>query len=141
MTTHYRNYKDKDIKVVQGLLYELGYPLSEPELQKNIYEIIKQRGVILVAEDGGEVVGSVCVVIDARLAEGVYAEIVSLVVSQPARGKGIGKNLVKEAELWATQKVGKMRVRANEIRSSAHAFYITQGYSQSKTQKIFIKEL
>ena len=77
--------------------------------------------------------------LDVRLAEGIYAEIVSLIVSEKARGKGIGKALIKEAEKWATKRVDKIRVRANEIRQYAHAFYINQGFKYAKTQKVFIK--
>jgi GNAT superfamily N-acetyltransferase len=78
---------------------------------------------------------------DARLAEGVYAEIVSLIVAQEARGKGIGKELLQEAESWAGKRVNKIRIRANEIRNSAHAFYKNQGYEEIKSQKIFIKKV
>jgi len=107
----------------------------------NIIEIYKKGGEIFVAEKNGEAIGSVCVLIDARLAEGVYAEIVSLIVSEKEQGKGIGKELVKKAEAWASKRVNKIRVRANEIRNSAHAFYKNQGYEEIKTQKIFIKKM
>lgn len=136
-----RTYYHDDLETIQRLMLELGYSVELTQLGKNIREIYKKGGKIFVAEIDGETVGSVCVLMDARLAEGVYAEIVSLVVSERARGKGIGKKLVKEAEAWAGKRVNKVRVRANEIRSSAHAFYKSQGYVEIKTQKIFIKKL
>lgn len=120
-------------------MLELGYSIELMELSNNICEIYKKGGEIFIAERDGESVGSVCVLMDARLAEGVYAEIVSLIVSEKARGKGVGKELVQKAEAWAMERVNKVRVRANEIRSSAHAFYRNQGYEETKTQKIFIK--
>ena len=120
---------------------ELGYSVDQSELIENIKEILKRDGAVIVAEENNEIIGSVCVLIDVRLAEGIYAEIVSLVVSKKSRGKGVGKALVKEAEKWASYRVKKIRVRANEIRFSAHAFYQNQGYNHIKSQKIFIKKL
>ena len=136
-----RKYQQEDLKTLQRLMLELGYCVTLTELRNNIREIDKKGGQLFVAEKDGEVVGSVCILMDARLAEGVYAEIVSLIVSEKERGKGIGKELVQEAEAWASQRVNKVRVRANEIRSSAHAFYQNQGYEEIKTQKIFIKKV
>ncbi|MGD9217079.1 MAG: GNAT family N-acetyltransferase, partial [Desulfobacteraceae bacterium] len=128
-------------KTIQGLMLELGYCVELTQLSINIHEIYKKGGQLFVAEKDGKVAGSVCVLMDARLAEGVYAEIVSLIVAQEARGKGIGKELLQEAESWAGKRVNKIRIRANEIRNSAHAFYKNQGYEEIKSQKIFIKKV
>lgn len=134
-----RKYQQDDLAKLQKLMMELGYSVDLPELSENIREIYNKGGEIFIAENDGEVVGSICVLIDARLAEGVYAEIVSLIVSENTRRQGIGKELAKEAETWARKHVNKIRVRANEVRSLAHAFYKSQGYEEIKTQKVFIK--
>jgi len=134
-----REYQQDDLAKLQNLMLELGYSVNLLELSENISEIYKKGGEIFITEIDGEVVGSVCVLIDARLAEGVYAEIVSLIVSENIRGQGVGKELVIEAENWARKHVNKIRVRANEARSLAHAFYKSQGYEEIKTQKVFIK--
>ena len=118
---------------------QLGYSLEVGELQNNIRAIRERGGEVIVAAERSEVVGCVCVLMDARLAEGVYAEIVSLVVSENCRGTGIGKGLVTEAEKWSGEKVNKIRVRANAIRDNAHRFYKSLGYDEIKTQKIFRK--
>ncbi len=120
---------------------ELGYPVELIDLENNINAIHKNGGEIFIAENQNKVIGSVCVLLDARLAEGMYAEIVSLIVSESHRGKGIGKTLVEKAENWARKRVNKIRVRANEIRESAHFFYISQGYKEIKTQKVFTKPI
>lgn len=137
----YRPYLEKDQQSLQALLVELGYSVGGEGLVTNIREIKKRGGEIFVAESGDLLVGSICSIIDVRLAEGVYGEIVSLVVSKDYRGKGLGKKLIEMAEEWMKSKVGKIRVRANTIRSNAHIFYNKQGYREIKTQKIFIKEL
>jgi ribosomal protein S18 acetylase RimI-like enzyme len=128
-----------DIKIVQQLMHELGYPLNEEELHFNINMINKKGGIILVAELGENVVGCLSAVINVSLAEGMFGEIVSLVVSRECRGIGIGKCLVKQAEDWLKPKVDKIRIRANSIRLEAHKFYKSLGYKEVKTQISFIK--
>ena len=130
-----------DIKIVQQLMHELGYPLDEEELLFNINMINQRNGIILVAELGGNVVGCLSAVINASLAEGMFGEIVSLVVSIEYRGSGIGKSLVKQAEDWLKPKVKKIRIRANSIRLEAHKFYKSLGYEEVKTQISFIKSV
>ena len=141
MNHHCRKYRTEDLRELQGLMAQLGYPMELPELHRNISEIYKKGGEILIAEKDGVAVASICVLVDARLAEGVCAEIVSLVVSENERGKGIGSLLIKEAEAWARERVDKIRVRANAIRDNAHLFYMCQGFAEIKTQKVFLKRL
>ncbi|SHO50833.1 GNAT family N-acetyltransferase [Desulfopila aestuarii] len=134
-----RIFKNDDIVALNNLIAELGYNVDQKELEKNIHEIQMRGGAIFTAEVGNEVVGSVCAIIDVRLAEGVYAEIVSLVVSSNHRGKGFGKELVHAAECWAKNHVKKIRVRANVTRTAAHSFYDALGFKEDKEQKVFIK--
>lgn len=136
-----RKYQDLDLPGVQVLLEELGYVLAQEELSTNIEAIADRGGTVFVAEDERVIVGCVCVVFDARLAEGVCAEIVSLIVGSHARAQGIGTSLVKTAEAWALPNVSKMRVRANTLRTSAHRFYTSRGYTEVKEQKVFVKTL
>ena len=115
-----RQLNQDDIKIVQQLMHELGYPLDKEELLFNINIIDQRNGIVLVAELGGNVVGCLSAVINVGLAEGMFGEIVSLVVSREYRGLGIGKCLVKQAEDWLKPKVEKIRIRANTIRLKAH---------------------
>lgn len=120
-------------------MIELGYVVEKSELENNISEIEKRGGALFVAEVENLVIGCVCAVLDIRLAEGVYGEIVSLVVLEKYRGYGVGKRLVLTSEKWITTRANKIRVRANAVRDSAHAFYSSLGYQETKQQKIFIK--
>ena len=138
---HYREYLDTDLKYVQSLMNELGYSVAEEDLSANIKEIQQRDGVIYVAEFDNRLIACICSMVDARLAEGVYGEIVSLIVSEKSRGVGVGSSLVRLCEKWLSKRVGKMRVRANEVRSKAHSFYTTLGYKEVKTQKVFIKKI
>ena len=140
MNICYRDSKNDDILSIQHLMIELGYSVEADDLRRNIGEILKRGGQIIIAEEKEKgIVGTICVIIDARLAEGIYAEIVSLVVAVNARRNGIGKGLIKKAEDWAKEKVHKVRVRTNEVRNDAHLFYESQGYNQVKTQRIYSK--
>lgn len=135
----YRPYTTRDMGSVQLLMEQLGYCLTTSELERNIDAIRQKGGEVIVAESGGDVVGCISVLLDARLAEGVYAEIVSLVVLEKCRGEGIGKALVERAEEWAKNRVVKIRVRANSVRKEAHSFYKSLGYTEVKTQKVLTK--
>lgn len=137
----FRKYTKSDIAQVQHLMSELGYSIDLDALQINIAEIGRRGGQLFVAEENSLVIGCVAVILDARLAEGVYAEIVSLVVGSPARGRGIGKGLVQMAEGWARQYVDKVRVRTNELRRDARFFYEALGYECTKTQRVYKKSL
>ncbi len=136
-----RTYRQDDLEALQALLVELGYSVQLPDLRGNIRAILDKGGALFVAEKRGSVIGSICVLIDARLAEGVAAEIVSLVVSENERGAGVGKALIRQAEAWARGRVDTLRVRANAIRGPAHAFYKSRGFRVIKTQKVFLKNL
>ena len=135
----YRPYKNSDIGRVKLLMEQLGYCIETGELEKNIDAVRQNGGEVIVADSAGEVLGCICALLDARLAEGVYAEIVSLVVLERCRGEGIGKALVEKAEGWAGERVEKIRVRANSVRKEAHSFYKNLGYSEVKTQKVLSK--
>ena len=141
MESNCREYVPTDLESLKVLMFELGYSVTLSELKDTVSEIYNQHGIIFVVEQEQQVIGCVCVVIDVRLAEGICAEIVSLVVSEEFRGQGLGKALVQVAENWATGRVGKIRVRTNTIRSAAHSFYESQGFDTIKTQKVFIKKL
>jgi len=105
MSRLYRTYREGDLASLQKLISELGYNVVANELRDNVKEIRNKGGEIIISEQNDEVIGSVCVLLDARLAEGIYAEIVSLVVSEKERSNGIGAELLKEAEKWAFQRV------------------------------------
>jgi len=136
-----RHYQITDLESLQGLILELGYNVTPHELGKNIHEISSRGGAIFVAEVNEDIVGSICSIIDARLAEGVYAEIVSLVVTKKHRGKGIGTQLVNQAELWSKKYVNKIRVRANVTRTASHKFYESLGFKETKEQKVLLKSV
>ena len=99
-------------------------------------------GLVLVAEDGGAVVGWTHLLGCYRLEEDAFGEIAGLVVAGTHRGRGAGAQLLKVAEEWARQRgYHRVLVRSNVIRERAHKFYEREGYVQFKRQAVFAKPL
>ena len=141
MNFEIRKYNDSDLSDLVDLMVQLGYQHTERSLSENICAVRESGGEIFVADSMGKVYGCICAIFDIRLAAGVNGEIVSLVVDSSARGMGVGKGLVAKAESWLGQKTNSLRVRANSVRSEAHDFYKSLGYSLSKTQAVFTKNV
>lgn len=139
MNVRCRPYTEDDCDQVCLLLAELGYPQGPEILKQTASAILENMNLILVAEHQGEVVGCICAIVEARLAEGLRGEIVSLVVADGCRGLGVGRTLVARAEKWMLARTEKVCIRANVIRKEAHAFYERIGYRVVKEQKVFVK--
>lgn len=139
MKTIYKPLSESDISSLIALMEQLGYKHTHDSLSNNIQAIRKSGGEVFVAEYANTICGCICAIIDVRLAEGAKGEIVSLIVSEDYRGRGLGKELVSTAERWLSNYVTEIRIRANEIRKNAHKFYKALGYQESKKQMLFIK--
>jgi N-acetylglutamate synthase-like GNAT family acetyltransferase len=135
----------KDTPQITALLHQLGYPDTEQAVHRRL-EMLAGRAdtIILVAEDHGrQLTGCIQVVIANRLAEGPYGEIASLVVAEDQRGRGVGRQLVESAADWLNGHglSRRMRVRCNTIRKQTHRFYAHLGFRETKSQKIFDRDL
>jgi predicted N-acetyltransferase YhbS len=139
-----RKIKPDDAASVTDLMNQLGYQVNPNNLSKIIKLILENENsaAIVAVNEQGKVIGCLQILITYRLAEGNYGEIVSLVVDQNERRKGIGKKLVEESITWLIEKgYPKIRVRCNTIRLEAHKFYECLGFAEKKTQKIFEKDI
>jgi ribosomal protein S18 acetylase RimI-like enzyme len=89
-----------------------------------------------VAEQQGEVIGYVCVlscVPSSEPADGLKeeAQIVDLVVTEKARGYGVGPSLLEAAEEFASAQGAKwLRVQVFAWNSSARSLYDKLGFSE-----------
>ncbi|MGJ8724329.1 MAG: GNAT family N-acetyltransferase [Roseibacillus sp.] len=116
-----------------GVLSEqLGYPVSRVEFVDRFNGIkgSSDSGLFVAQAEGG-VVGW-CHVYGVRLLESEgYAELGALVVDKSWRRRGVGRVLIRGAEVWASS-IGFKRLRAysGRHRKMAHDFYRSVGYEQ-----------
>jgi len=139
-----RKARLRDAGVIAKLSGQLGYPATEREMAERLAKLIHRPGdgVVLIAEDSGEIVGWLHVSVTPLLEVPLRAEVNGLVVDEGKRSQGAGAKLLKAAERWAAGKGCKsMSVRSNVVRERAHGFYLRHGYEHFKTQKAFRKSL
>ena len=139
-----RRMRPEDAASVANLTTQLGYPASEDEVRRR-HDLISGRpdARLFVAEHPGHViVGWVHVQEMCLLECEPRAEIWGLVVSDTARGSGVGRRLIAAAEEWALGRgLSVMALRSNQLRTGAKAFYEHLGYTVTKTQNAFRKNL
>jgi GNAT superfamily N-acetyltransferase len=138
-----RDARVSDAASLARLATQLGYPTTEAEAGRRAADVLGRPGHrVLVAEDGGEVVGWIHVAPGLSLESDPSAEVAGLVVDEAFRGVGIGARLLVEAEAWAAREgYGLMRVRSNVKRNRARRFYERAGFTVTKRQRNFEKRL
>lgn len=143
MTVSIRAMEPEDADAAMRLSAELGYPADRRTMLRRMQQIADDRNrAVLVACVDGDVSGWIDLSIEYHLQTEPVALIGGLVVSEAARGRGIGRELCKAAEGWARGRgITRMRVRSNAIRQRAHAFYLREGYARVKTSAVFEKAL
>lgn len=143
MTVSIRAMEPEDADAAMRLSAELGYPADRRTMLRRMQQIADDRNrAVLVACVDGDVSGWIDLSIEYHLQTEPVALIGGLVVSEAARGRGIGRELCKAAEGWARGRgITRMRVRSNAIRERAHAFYLRERYARVKTSAVFEKPL
>jgi GNAT superfamily N-acetyltransferase len=139
-----RQMQAADAGVVAALTSQLGYASTESDVRRR-HNLIKDRmdaRLIVGQRDEGRIVGWIHVQVVCLLESDPRAAIWGLVVSESARGTGVGRALVEAAEGWALSLgLDVMAVNSNVVREGARAFYEHLGYSIVKTQNAFRKKL
>ncbi len=141
-----RPIQPSDAPAAAHLSAQFGYPVDPAVMEQRIRGLDPSRAVFVacleVACSENEVLGWIDVSRAEHLQSGAYAEIGGLVVSEAARGQGIGAELVRAAEQWARERgLVKMLVRSQIARERAHSFYLREGYQRTKTSAVFTKSL
>jgi GNAT superfamily N-acetyltransferase len=123
--------RDDDAAEIQGLLVQLGYELSLAQVQ----EILGQLGTtaadhVLLARDGRDALGVIALHRATMLhAHRPVMRVMSLVVRDSARGRGIGKVLMARAEALARETgCSSVELTSGLRRADAHEFYRALGY-------------
>jgi GNAT superfamily N-acetyltransferase len=131
-----------DADDVAALLSELGYPCERLEAAQRIAAITENdRQALVVARVGGVVSGLVALDFMYYLPLGTTTcRITALVVSPSARGQGLGRQLLREAERRARAGgAARLELSSGSQRADAHAFYKACGFSDGTLR--FIKRL
>ena len=130
-----------DVPAVVRLLPDLGYEATQEQLARRLAALREWPDQeAFVADDGGAIVG-LCQVQGVRLlvSDG-YAEVQALVVAAACQGRGIGRALLAHACDWAFARgYERVRLRSGLQREAAHAFYVAQGFTQSRGSFAFEK--
>ena len=123
-----------DTTAIARLLDQLGHPGDSDDIPRRVTAIVGDPDAAMwIAEVEGRVAGfGTALLIDAIHMNGRVAQLTSLVVDEALRGRGIGAQLVAEAERWARER-GALRISLTSAlhRRAAHAFYERIGYAQT----------
>ena len=131
-----------DADDVADLLGEMGYPCEVEEAAERIAAIAgNDRQALVVARCEGRVCGLVALDFMYYLPlDTLTCRITALVVSASARGQGLGRQLLREAERRArTGGAARLELASGSQRTDAHAFYRACGFGDGTVR--FIKRL
>jgi GNAT superfamily N-acetyltransferase len=134
----------EDARALASLSEQLGYPATPVDVARRLARILPDpmQAVYLAETPEPQVVGWIHVFAHVTVESNPTAEVGGLVVAEGHRSRGIGQQLLAQAEEWARDRgYGRMTVRSNVIRTRAHRFYERLGYASYKSQRVFAKEL
>jgi GNAT superfamily N-acetyltransferase len=120
----------EDSGAIAALLTELGYPASESDIPDRLAAVSGAPGRVLVAEEGGVILGVGSVTRLRLLHRPVPVALLSALVVQPAhRGQGVGQALVAAAGCQATAwGCEALELTSRDDRQRAHRFYTRLGF-------------
>jgi GNAT superfamily N-acetyltransferase len=139
----FRTARVEDLAAVAELAGEFGHPSPVAEFALRMERVLADPAhALFVAEDAGCLLGWLHVQEFHALTSAPNALVAGLVVTAEARGRGLGRALLLQAEEWArTRGIASMRLRARRERKAAHGFYRALGYRVYCKQLQFRKEL
>jgi ribosomal protein S18 acetylase RimI-like enzyme len=120
-----------DSLALSQLLGELGYPAEAGAMQHRLEALLgRDDCAVLVAIEDEHVIGLGAVHVFPILHEDVpRGQLTALVVLEPARGRGIGRELVRQLERFARARgVQQIVVATANHRTRTHRFYEELGY-------------
>lgn len=131
----------EDAERLAELAAQLGYKVTPEAIWARCAALDVDETVIVI-EQAGIVAGWLQVGRNRAIESAPHAEIRALVVAAELRGQSLGAQLVAAAERWTRERgLPSLRVRSNVVRDDAHRFYARLGFSESKRQVVFKKDL
>ena len=124
----------EDAGALESLVGELGYPATADRLRPRLTRLLaSDRARVTVAAQNDLLLG-LCTahLLTTIHADHDVAQLTALVVAERARGSGVGRRLVEDAEQWARARgAARIVVTTALQRVGAHAFYERLGYSHT----------
>lgn len=125
-----------DCSAIKRLIDQLGYPVTEAEVETRLQLIQASGQAALVAEADGKVVG--CLSTSTMLVlhrPAPVGRIAMMVIDEQYRNRRIGAQLVAAAErLLAKRGCELVEVTSNNRRIDAHRFWEANGYERTSTR-------
>lgn len=143
MSTSTRTATINDVEYITELSCQLGYETTREKTRQRLTEILNHTdNCVFVVVNNAKVIGWIHGFYSLRVESENFVEIGGLVVDNNYRNKGIGKLLIETVYNWSRLKeCNTIRVRSNTIRKEAHQFYKNLGFTETKEQKVFGKQL
>jgi predicted N-acetyltransferase YhbS len=138
-----RSAQPSDAAAIAALTTQLGYHVEASAVADRLSRILARSDQqFLVADDHGETVGWIHILLSEYVEADAFVLIGGLVVDRHYRNQGIGRRLLAHAEEWARQHgCAIVRLSSSSVRTEAHAFYQRVGFAIIKTQYSFVKLL
>jgi N-acetylglutamate synthase-like GNAT family acetyltransferase len=132
-TLRVRDATIADVPTLAALLGELGYPVAPETLTKRVERLLSSSdNRVLVATRSGEStpIGLLALhVMPVLHDEHDLAMIMALVITERARGEGVGRALIEGATTVARERgSSRLFVTTHLRRAGAHAFYERLGF-------------
>ena len=123
----------EDAERFASLLTDEGYPAGASDLAARIERFTGDDSGVLAAEASGEVIGFIAFHVMPRFeTDERFARIVALVVDPGVRARGIGRQLMTEAERVAMERgAAFLEVTAGHHRPEARKLFESLGYDAS----------
>jgi len=104
-------------------------PVNQPGAIETFRRVVEEeQGTILLAEEDRQILGLVTLSYPVAIrCGGIYSCIEEFIVTEQARGKGVGSKLLKAAIRKATEK-GSYELQVNHPSEIGYPVYIRQGW-------------
>jgi GNAT superfamily N-acetyltransferase len=139
-----RDARAEDVSQLSVLITQLGYPCTAEEVQTRFDNVSQNPDYrTMVITDSDTVIGMAGLVKGFWYEKnGTYVRILAFVINDQYRGRGVGKQLIKVVEDWATELGCNSVILSSgnrDERIGAHHFYKGLGYEIKSSG--FIKQL
>lgn len=144
MPVEYREARLEDADTLSRLLLELGYDGDALTVRRRLERILglTDHVVFVAIERPHGVVGMIHADVQITLVRRPWAEVCSLVVTGAQRQSGVGRGLLERVQGWALKRgVDDVLVRMQKHRKAAHTFLGQLGYTVTKEQRVYERDL